>query len=446
MLFLFLAPLLAHGQNTFPSSGNVGIGTITPYTILEVKDGIDIYTTGTNYASSIHLGIANDFAGGGAAQYVLLIPQATGIPGEQAAGLSGVLREYRGSVDTYNDVYEYSVIAQTAYSNTQINVVPKSVSAHVPNIYSVNYGGTYYFALLASDMISSGGYYTFTGYFWNNINGVKPQLVLASSCSSVTIAQPTTYLAGNALTANSSGYVGVGTANPQSQLHIVGTGSSKSNFDDINADMSIQANTGGRLTQAGATLQFVIPANTDGSNPWAQGQIMTVAGTTNSGDATGRMIFSTRQYTNIPGSGYQWTWGNNIVIDGSTGNVGVGTLQPQSLLAVAGRVTAKEVMVDSSGWADFVFDSVYRPMPLPDVASYLKVNKHLPQIPSSADIAKDGLNLGDMQKRQMQKIEELTLYAIEADKKIAREESLLEKMQARLDALQAKIDRLTSDR
>ncbi|HTJ13698.1 MAG TPA: hypothetical protein VL547_16795 [Dinghuibacter sp.] len=445
ILLIFLAPLLAHAQNTFPSSGNVGIGTNSPYTLLEVKDGIDLNTSSTQYTGSMSIGLCNDFAAGGAQQYILLIPQATGTP-VAAAGLSGTLREYRGNSTSFNDFYEYEIVAQTAYQTTYVNVIPRSVSSHVPNVYSVNYGGTYYLALLASDMILSAGYFTYTGYFWNNINGVKPQLVPASSCSNIAVAQPTTYIAGSTLTANSSGFVGVGTPDAQSPLHVVGPGTTTGDFYNFKGDLSIQANTATRSTQAGPSLQFVLPASADGSNPWAQGRIMTVAGNTNSGDATGKMILSARSLVNVPLYGNQFVFENNIVIDGSTGNVGIGTLQPQSLLAVAGRVTAKEVMVDSSGWADFVFDSAYRPMPLQDVASYTRANKHLPDIPSSADIAKGGLNMGDMQKRQMQKIEELTLYAIEADKKIGREESLLVQMQARLEALQAKVDSLTTHR
>lgn len=143
---------------------------------------------------------------------------------------------------------------------------------------------------------------------------------------------------------------------------------------------------------------------------------------------------------------YNSSASQSLMVVQQGGNVGIGTINPQSLLAVAGTVTAKGVTVTLNNWSDFVFDSAYRPMPLSAVAKYTSENKHLPDIPSAADIEKNGLDLGDMQKRQMQKIEELTLYAVEADKRATRAEALLEQMQTRLEALQAKVDSLTAHR
>lgn len=85
-----------------------------------------------------------------------------------------------------------------------------------------------------------------------------------------------------------------------------------------------------------------------------------------------------------------------------------------------------------AAWPDFVFDSAYRLAPLKKVAAYIYANKRLPDMPTAADIASGGLDLGAMQARQMQKIEELTLYVIQ--------------MQARLEALQAKVDSLEQRR
>lgn len=312
----------------FLPNGYVGIGTGGPSTLLDVKSSVDLGNTGTRYVGAFSLGVTNDYGGGGAAQYILLIPQFNGTTGEVSAGMSGRFTIARGSVSSYNSLLEYDISAQTAYSASHINVVPKSNQSYPLNVYSVTYGGVPYLAIKGSDLINAGGQCTYTGFFWNNVNSVKPQIVLASSCTNIAEFQSFTYLAGSALTANASGYIGVGTSNPQ------------------------------------------------------------------------------------------------------------------SLLSVAGMVTAKGVTVTQNGWSDFVFDSTYQRMPLEKVAEYTHIYKHLPEIPSAADIGKDGLNLGDMQKLQMQKIEELTLYAIEADQRATRAEVLLEKMQNRLDALQAKVDSL----
>ena len=118
----------------------------------------------------------------------------------------------------------------------------------------------------------------------------------------------------------------------------------------------------------------------------------------------------------------------------TNGNVGIGTVNPQSLLAVAGTITGKVVTVTQTGWSDFVFDSSYHRLSLDKVDEFTRIHKHLPEVPSAQEIADKGLDLGAMQKLHMQKIEELTLYAIDADKRINRDETLLAELQAQLAA------------
>ena len=244
------------------------------------------------------------------------------------------------------------------------------------------------------------------------------------------------------MTIDSLGNVGIGTPNPQAPLHIVGTGVTLNDYQEYTGTMSIQANTGGRSDSTGAALEFVIPANTDGTNPWGQGRIMTVAGNSSSGYAVGKMILGTRRLANKFGIGNQWYYGNDITIDGS-GNVGIGTVNPQSLLSVEGNITAQQLTVTQNNWSDFVFDSSYQRMPLDKVASYVSEHKHLPDIPSAAQIEQGGLDLGAMEKLQMQKIEELTLYAIDADKHAKQQDTLIEQLQMQLKIQQQAIEQLT---
>jgi hypothetical protein len=100
------------------------------------------------------------------------------------------------------------------------------------------------------------------------------------------------------------------------------------------------------------------------------------------------------------------------------GNVGIGTANPQSELAVKGTITSKKVKVTQDGWADYVFDSSYQLAPLHQVEKYIQRNKHLPDVPSAAEVKKDGVDLGDNQVVLLKKIEELTLYIIEQNKKL----------------------------
>jgi hypothetical protein len=101
-----------------------------------------------------------------------------------------------------------------------------------------------------------------------------------------------------------------------------------------------------------------------------------------------------------------------------TGNVGIGTINPTSKLSVNGSIRAKEVVVET-GWADFVFAKNYKLPALTEVEKYIKANNHLPEIPSAIEIQTNGLKVGEVQTKMMQKIEELTLYIIEMNKEIA---------------------------
>lgn len=118
---------------------------------------------------------------------------------------------------------------------------------------------------------------------------------------------------------------------------------------------------------------------------------------------------------------------------GNDGLVGVGTATPTHKLSVNGAIRAKEIIVDS-GWSDFVFDSGYSLRPLAEVASHIEENGHLPDVPSAAVVESEGLSLGEAQKIMMQKIEELTLYVIEQDKKLKELESKLSQQNARYNS------------
>ena len=98
---------------------------------------------------------------------------------------------------------------------------------------------------------------------------------------------------------------------------------------------------------------------------------------------------------------------------GSDGNVGIGTTMPDSKLSVNGVIHAQAVNVNLIGWPDYVFAPTYKLVPLDTLKSYIKLNQHLPDIPSAVDIERDGVNVGEMLKSQLKKIEELTLYLIE---------------------------------
>ena len=102
----------------------------------------------------------------------------------------------------------------------------------------------------------------------------------------------------------------------------------------------------------------------------------------------------------------------------TSGNVGIGTVDTKGYkLAVAGNMIAESVKVKLQGaWPDYVFDESYKLPSLRETEAHIKEKGHLPGIPSVADVKANGIDLGDMNAKLLEKIEELTLHLIEMKK------------------------------
>lgn len=120
-----------------------------------------------------------------------------------------------------------------------------------------------------------------------------------------------------------------------------------------------------------------------------------------------------------------------------SGNVGIGTTNPQNMLDVKGTIRAVEVKVESiDKFADFVFDPGYQLPTLNQVSSFIQVNKHLPDIPTATEVKENGMNLADMQVKLLQKIEELTLYMIDQQKTINQQSIQINQQNAKIEKLE----------
>ncbi len=139
---------------------------------------------------------------------------------------------------------------------------------------------------------------------------------------------------------------------------------------------------------------------------------------------------------------------NYLVFQPSWGNTGIGTYTPNAKfhlngaqligsnsariatgysLSVDGRIISEEsTVMNSTSWPDYVFEDNYKLMPLDELEKQIQQQKHLPNIPSAAEIDKKGIELGDMSRRLLEKVEELTLYIIELKKE---NKSLSERLQ-----------------
>lgn len=129
------------------------------------------------------------------------------------------------------------------------------------------------------------------------------------------------------------------------------------------------------------------------------------------------------------------------------GKVGIGTVTTFPTMAgtvnvsgyslfVTGGILADEVRVNlSSGgtWADYVFHKDYDLKPLAEVEKFIADNGHLPNVPSAQQVKENGIALGEMAKIQQEKIEELTLYIIELNKKLEAQEKKMQALEAKIN-------------
>jgi hypothetical protein len=192
----------------------------------------------------------------------------------------------------------------------------------------------------------------------------------------------------NRVIVNSLGYVGLGTT-PSVPLHVEG-----GNSPTAMAINSVGSNDLIEFRRANVSTGYIrgtldeIEMGTYGSN--------------NNGD----LVLSTREIGRL--------------IVHSNGRIGINTSYNGAgfQLAVDGNIICEDITtLPRVAWPDYVFSKTYRLKPLKEVENFIRENHHLPNIPSAEEIEQKGIQLGDMQKRMMEKIEELTLYIIELDKK-----------------------------
>jgi len=188
-----------------------------------------------------------------------------------------------------------------------------------------------------------------------------------------------------------SGNVGIGTSTPIGKLHVNDPTSSN-------------------------TTIFITPKNT------SSGDSATIF-LAEDNDATYGM------YWMFDGNGNQmelWgksnsaRYGPHLLVNRDNGDMAIGnTLATGYKLSVSGKIICTEVRVNLvADWPDYVFRKDYKLFPVEKLGAYIKEKGHLPNIPPAAEINKSGLDIGEMQRRMMEKIEELSLYIVDQQKQI----------------------------
>lgn len=197
---------------------------------------------------------------------------------------------------------------------------------------------------------------------------------------------------GNNITVDGSKMIGIGTSTPVEAL-------------DVNGNMRCSGNIAGART---SWLPFKIFANsseTDGSY---------ISLSNNSTNAGSVKFYSTGENGRIE------FHNQNLQVMSIRGdnNVYFGNPETATNLYVNGEITASLVRVNTQEWWDRVFDEEYCLPSLSEVEAYVKEHKHLPGIPAEADVKANGIDLAQMNAMLLKKVEELTLYVIELEKKI----------------------------
>jgi len=126
----------------------------------------------------------------------------------------------------------------------------------------------------------------------------------------------------------------------------------------------------------------------------------------------------------------------NVVIANGGGKVGIGTTSPRKRLDVDGDVVFSgsletesiKVSAPPGSFPDYVFHNDYQLMPLSEVQAYIQFNGHLPNVPTAKEVEANGQDLGHIQRKLLEKIEELTLYVIELKKKNEEQDLLIEEL------------------
>jgi hypothetical protein len=162
-------------------------------------------------------------------------------------------------------------------------------------------------------------------------------------------------------------------------------------------------------------------------------------------DKMGGLLFETSYaYANYPTMSLVTANIRRLTID-QNGNIGINTTDTKGYkFGVNGSVIATSVTVKLyADWPDYVFKKDYTLPSLSDVKTYIDKNQHLPEIPSAQEIAKDGINLGEMNKLLLKKVEELTLYLIEKDKQIKEQETVNKKNTQQMNEFKNQLESLT---
>ncbi len=403
-VILFSISLIAAG---FSFAQSVGIGTTTPATMLDVKATTN-YVSQFNGIAPMYMGIyENDIYRGYWGSY------------------AGAAEDVDFGTGAGNTLGKLHFTIQAVPKMTINNAGKVGIGTTIPN-YLLHVKGGDMFVESSSGKIVLG--YETGGSQWHlGTTGAGADLRWYTTPDGTTLT-PRHYFSQNG-NIGIGGFSGPGV--PLGRLDVIGSGTTSSTntflLRNSNLDTLFRIRDDGRMGIGynGSTYGRTINLGGTGINFYTSNEA-----------AFGGAVYPTDTSLVI------WANSNSnnyLVLQPSWGNTGIGTYTPNAKfhlngaqligsnsariatgysLSVDGQIMCENlVMQNSTSWPDYVFENEYKLMPLEDLKKSISIHKHLPNIPSAAEIEKDGIHLAEMSKKMMEKIEELTLYIIDLNSK-----------------------------
>lgn len=420
----------ATSQNTFPTTGSVGIGTTSP----NVNSLLDVTSTSKGVLIPRMTKLQRDAIATPATG--LLVFQTNQTPGFYwYTGTQWVQMSNGKANSSLNNLLSVTAINQSLLPGVSNTIDLGSGTKAWRNIYAagnvgignaspatkLDIGGTG-----AYDLFNTLGDFRLGDATYNlkmgvaNGGGGAGDAYIASA-SRLFLGTSNTFENTQTMSLTGDGTVGVGTYTPGGRMEIMGQSTS------TNPTLKVTTAYAG-LSDVRGIYSYSKPADGYGFGIQATGGYYggsfygdggAYAGSAWGvyGIATGTAGSRYGVYGTASGSPDNWggyfptkTYTNELRVGGTQGATGF-------VACINGKLIATEVRVQpTTSWPDYVFAKGYKLMSLEELESKINADQHLPNIPAATDVKENGIMLGDMQTKAMEKIEELTLYLIDLGK------------------------------
>lgn len=413
-----LAVLSVKAQNVFPAAGRTGVNTVTPASALQVVGGARIGSL-TNYANIDSLTGNLSFAGTSTyrvANNQFAFSAAT-------APLAGLYFNATNVRYEFRNTSGVSMLNIGADATGKVGIGSTSPGEKLTVVDPAN--DKYYSGIMGvyANNLTQGVGIGYAGIAAIGSNASQDLSINAKNKGNITMQVPGFGTTGN---------VGIGTASPNNKLSVVG-----------GADFS--GNVGIGVTSPDAQLRL---SNTVANRKIVLFQIP-------NGDTHLFYGFGVNNYVmryQVDGTladhvfyaGTSATTSNELMRIKGNGNVTIGTPTPATgyMLTVGGKIICTEVKVQLQPFPDYVFSKSYKLPTLNEVEDHINTYHRLPGMPSAAEVESNGMEVGKMQGKVVEKVEEATLYILQLNKENQQLKQQLDDLSKTVMALQAQIDAL----